>query len=195
MTSGEVVLAGGDDGTVDLITIERDGQVKVKVDLRKLATVEARIPEVRNVTSQKAPELLALFNVAYNDANTLLARATYELAKARNLQNEEMSRLKLDEVPGKLKALGVKDTQDHRDCVLNTFPSYRDLCERESQLEAVVAFLKGKMKGFEMAFSAVKTLVRDARPSPWIGVNGNTNPSISDGETSDGWSEFGQARY
>lgn len=129
------------------------------LDLVRIKQAEARAIEVASVTPTKAPELLATFNQAYLDASNAFSRLRYERDCAEAKVNQIKAEILLDKIPGILKAKGVSSSADVRQAIIELDAGYQEALDNLSQLEAMVEFVKGKMKFLENAFTSVKKIM------------------------------------
>jgi len=129
------------------------------LEMRKVLLAENRADEIAIVTPQKAPELMALFNRGYLDASNLFAKAKLEQARAEDSVNQIRANVLIDKVPALLKEKGLHSSADVRQALVESDLEYQEARERLAQLDAMVEYLKGKMKFLENAFTSVKKIM------------------------------------
>lgn len=172
----------------------------IKIDLKSILESERRLHEVAITTKDKAPELLASFNLSWLE---LHGHIVY-LENERNIADRELRKRRsvivLDVAPQILKDKGLANprspagNEDLREAVINQDAEYLAIEERYQKIEAVIELLRGKLKAFEMAYNSVKKIISDL-PSFY----NNYDPRLTHGTPSsteeDGvFSGFGKAR-
>jgi hypothetical protein len=131
----------------------------MKLEMRKVLLAESRADEVAIVTPAKAPELMATFNRGYLDASNLFAKAKLEQARAEDSVNQIRAEILIDKVPALLKEKGLSTSADIRQALVEADPEYQEARERLARLDAMVEYLKGKMKFLENAYTSVKKIM------------------------------------
>jgi hypothetical protein len=131
----------------------------ILLDLQAILMAEIRQGEVANVTPQKAPELLAVFNENWRDLHKVITQLTAERNRAEKEVAKRKAVLLLEIVPQRLSQKGIASTADTREAVVTLDEKHCMLQERADQIEAIVEYLKGKLKSFENAFSSVKKIM------------------------------------
>jgi hypothetical protein len=129
------------------------------IDLAAILIAEQRQDEIAMVTPMKAPELLALFNGSWRNVDRIVNQLTAERIIAERGLEQRRAVLLLDEIPNILQGKGVDSTKDTRDAAIVADKNYQDLQDRVDQLTAAVAYMKGKLKSFENAFTSVKKIM------------------------------------
>ncbi len=138
------------------------GAQPIQIDITEIVSLEARKNEVANVTKAKAPELMSAMERGYSAAARLLTNITWEVKKAEDAVEKRKSIVTLEVAPQYLQSRGLVTTrspggsEDQRTAVLATDTEYMSLRENVDRLKAVQEYLRVKVKGFEMAFSAIK---------------------------------------
>jgi hypothetical protein len=134
----------------------------LKFEMTKVYAAQNRIPEVAYVNTQKAPELLAVFNEAYLDLTRALSWLEVEVGAAEAGVQRRRSTVILDLSPDILKKKGyLKSSQDLREACVNDDDEYQALMERQTAILAMKEFLRGKLKALEMAYTSVKKIIGD----------------------------------
>lgn len=131
----------------------------IEIDLAAILIAEQRQDEIAMVTPMKAPELLALFNGAWRNVDRIVNQLTAERIIAERGLEQRKAKLLLDEIPAILQAKGVDSTKDTRDAAIVSDQLYQDLQDRVDALTAAAAYMKGKLKSFENAFTSVKKIM------------------------------------
>ena len=156
-----------------------DGPIK-KMEVTDIEEGERRIPEVAFVNHQRAPELLAAFNVAYLVAARVLTQLEYEHVQAKIILGDIRGIILLDRAAGVLAAKGLTSdrnpagSMELRQAVVDTDKEYRaqqDIC---NQLACARDLFENKKKGLEMAYTSVKKIIGETL-SPY----GAGNPRLS----------------
>ncbi len=147
------------DGTV-LVYPRPDGN-EARLDLDKVLTAEARQQEVAFVNRGKAPELLRDFNVAWRDLHDIMLAVTRDALTADKAAELRKATLTVDSIPAILAEKKLTSNEANREALILLDEEYQRLRDIADQVHAVVMWLKGKLKGFENAFSSVKALVRE----------------------------------
>lgn len=179
-----------------------DGQAVV-LDMAQVYAIEARVQEVAFVNHTKAPELLARFNEAWLYVQKHMTTLKYELLRAERAANKIKSVILLDKIPVILKAKGLVSpkspagSEDLRNAILDQDEEYQEALDQTQKLKCVIELLKGKMDGFEMAFTSVKKILGESE------FMGPRNPGCGTGNAPVGGQNpdpmetpgFGKARY
>jgi hypothetical protein len=176
---------------LEKIVIDRNipGLAPLEIDLKTILQAEGRIPEVGFITPQKAPELLALFNVAYLDLTKHLVAVDFEYTQRERAAEQVRAEILLDRLPSILEKKGLASarsplgSEDIRQAVLATQPDYQKALDEAQQLNALVELLKGKLKSIEMAYTSVKKVLGEGafnfrNPN----LTGNTYQTADGGE-------------
>lgn len=154
-----------------------------EMEITEIDWAERRIPEVARVNHQRAPELLATFNVAFLVASRVLTQLEYEHLQAKIKLADIKGILLLDKVAAILAAKGLSSERNPagseglRQAVIDTDPEYRQQQEVCNQLACARDLFENKKKGVEMAYTSVKKILGETL-SPY-GVN---NPNLGGGE-------------
>jgi hypothetical protein len=176
------------------------------LNLKNIQIAEARHGEVAMVTPVKAPELLVLFNGAWNDCDTYHKQLSYALTVAEQELGNRRSTILLYEVETFLKGKNIPSTKDTRDAVIMLDTTVQELQGNVDQLKAVAEYMKGKMKFFEHAYSSVKKIMGEdaynmsSRPNPNLSGGGSPKPFQQQTPTTTPTqttksSGYGKARY
>lgn len=134
-------------------------------DLSVVDKAEARVMEIASLTPAKAPELLASFNAAYIIAIKAQAAVQHELVVAKRFTEKARATALLDRVPDILRAKGLSTpknpmgSEDIRTAVLEMDEEYSQALDRVNFLSCILELVKGKAKGVEMAYTAVKKVI------------------------------------
>lgn len=160
----------------------KPGDNPLVIDLAVILASERRQDEVASVTKFKAPELLAEFNRSWRDLHALVVELQAELTKAQKALDRRKGVLLLEVVPEKLSARKLANNDAHRDAVISLDEQYQAFQETYDQIEAVVEYLKGKLKSFEHAYNSVKKIMGEdgynmAARGPNTNLSGDAGPS------------------
>lgn len=119
------------------------------------------------ITPGKAPELLSVLTVAFLDATRKVTLLASEVEQARRHTDSVKAIVMLDRAPRVLESKGLitarspSGSQDQREAVLALDPDYKEACDRLNQIECFHELLKGKCKGIEWAFTAIKRILQE----------------------------------
>jgi len=131
----------------------------MEIDLKSILLAEIRQDEVATVTPGKSPELLAAFNRSWRELHALYTQLTVEKNNAVKLVEQRRALLILEEVPKLLDAKGLKSNDANREAVIILDEEFQRRQDVADQIEAVLEYIKGKMKSFDNAFSSVKKIL------------------------------------
>jgi hypothetical protein len=160
------------------------GSGMLELDLTEVVKLESRKDEVASVTKTKSAELLRAMEKGYSALSRYLPKVQLELTRAKSAADERKAVVLLDEVPEILKAKGLARASqpggsvDQREAILALDKEHQALRETVAQLDALYELLRGKQKGFEMAYHSIKKLYGDADR---YGTSAGTYGGIQDG--------------
>jgi hypothetical protein len=180
--------------TTTLFCPNGKGDTQLPINIVNICNLEARKHEVAMVNKIKAPELMQCFEEGFSECAKVLPRIAYELSVAKNEVSKREAVVNLDEAPRILREKGLTTGHspaggaDMRDAVLKADKEYIDLQDRVEQIKAIYEFIRGKQKGFEMSFSAVKKVYDSL--SQYGALQGGADTSIEVGGTN-----VGKPRY
>jgi hypothetical protein len=164
------------------------GLKALQLNMQDVTVAEQRIGEIAYMTSQKAPELLSVFNRAFLELTRMLAWLEMESGSASRHVNLRRSELLLDIAPRVLADRGLATSKDLRDAVVDSDVQYQECLERQGTIKAYQELLKGKSKALEMAYTSVKKILGE-RP---MGGGGGYNPNVHTPEQRESLDEPGQ---
>jgi hypothetical protein len=144
---------------IQLAIVPTQETALMTLEMKKVLLAESRADEVAIVTPQRAPELMMVFNRGYLDATNLFAKVKLEQARADDEVNKIRAEILIDKVPALLKAKGLSSSADMRQALVEADPDYQEARDRLARLDAMVEYLKGKMKFLENAYSSVKKIM------------------------------------
>jgi len=163
------------------------------LDTTTIVYAQQRLPEVAYSNQARAPELMALFNMAYLDTTRCLAKLEYELIQTKTKANSVRAILLLDRLPAMLQAKGLATTrsplgsEDIRQAFLDSDPEYLQALELVNQTQCYIAALEGQKRAFENAYNAVKKMLGQdtsaQRQNPNLVTTYNPSPTISPNES------------
>lgn len=131
----------------------------LEFDLKDIEKIELRKSEIAFANKETAPELMQTFNKAYCAVTRMMAQISYEYAQAKKYAEKRKSVVVLDIAPSELNRRNLRSSEDLRLAVLNIDEEYLGLTDKVDMLEAVYEFLRGKAKGFEMAYHSSKKIL------------------------------------
>jgi hypothetical protein len=155
-----------------------DGVAPLSLDMTSIHMAATRIGEVAIVNSHKAPELLALFNVAYLDIGRYVCLVEFEYESAISRLGQIKSVILLDRMIDILREKGLSTpknpmgSEDIRQAVFDSDPEYKRISELIYNLKCYRSMLVEQKKGFEMAFTSVKKIMGDSS------MHGKANPYL-----------------
>lgn len=129
----------------------------MQLDMTLVYQAEGRLPEVRRVTPDTAPELAGFFNEAANITSKYLAWIEYEILQAQKYNGLAKSTVVLEKAPAefaKLKDTGIKYNEDFREALVARDPECQKTLDVLNGLKASKAFLESKMWTFIRAFNS-----------------------------------------
>lgn len=138
------------------------------IDLTEVNRIEARVEEVAFVTAAKAPELMARFNEAYLYVHKHICLLEYELVRAQRQANKIRSIILLDKAPvileqkGLLSGRSKSGSEDLRNAILDQDEEYQEALDQTHKVECIIELLRGKLKGFEWAYTSVKKILGES---------------------------------
>jgi hypothetical protein len=144
------------------------GKAPLVIDLTHVYEIENRIEEVAFVTTAKAPELMARFNEAYLYVHKHISLLEYELNRAEREANKVRAIILLDKVSVILEQKGLLSgksragSEDLRTAILDQDEEYQDALDQTQKIKCVIELLKGKLKGFEMAYTSTKKILGES---------------------------------
>lgn len=148
-----------------IVKVPRPGQDPLSIDVGSIYRAEVRINEVAFVNAQKAPELLAAFNLAFLDVCDVLLKL--QLCVHKNRQAVEMRRsiVILDIAPKVLASKGLNSARsaggsaDQREAVVAADTEMNALQDNLAMAEAMLELMTNKKKSFEWAYTSVKKIL------------------------------------
>jgi hypothetical protein len=135
-----------------LVTISGNELV---IDFEKIYRYELRKDEVATVTKLGAPELMMALEKGYSECAKIYARLVAETTRAEEAMEVRQAEIQLDVVPVEEERRG-KLSAAQREALVTTDTEYRRVRAMHDRLKATKEYVKGKMEGFQMSFSAVK---------------------------------------
>jgi hypothetical protein len=151
-------------GTLLKIPRGTPGVEPLEFELNEIMQSEDRKHDIISVNKETAPELMYVFNKAYCSVLRMLSQISFEYSQAVKYANKRKSEVILDIAPDFLKNKGLLSSrspagsEDLRKAVLDQDEQYLKLQDVVSMLEAAHEYLKGKTRGFEMAYHSVKKI-------------------------------------
>lgn len=177
-----------------IISIPRvDSSNPLVLDTTQIAYAQERLPEVAYSNQARAPELMALFNMAYLNTTRCLAKLEYELMQAKSRANNVRAILLLDRLPAMLQAKGLASprspmgSEDIRQAFLDSDPEYATALELVYNTQCYIAAFEGQKRAFENAYNAVKKMLGQdtsmQRQNPNLPTTYNPSPTVAPNES------------
>lgn len=132
------------------------------IEMAEIYRLEARKQEIATVNKHNAPELMQSFIDGFGHAARAAVQLEWELNQANKYAEERKAIVYLEVAPaylqekGLVRAANPSGSEDQRKAVLARDKEYMALQDRVAMIEATNEYLRLKMKGFEMAYQAVK---------------------------------------
>lgn len=151
-----------------------------EIDLTAVTLAEGRIRDVALTNPQRAPEMLATFNVAWLEAARALTQLEYEHIIAKTVLSDIKGTILLDRVPEVLRKKGLATERNPvgsdtlRQAVIDTDAEYRAQLEVCYQLDCARDLLEAKKDALEMAYTSVKKILGESGAQYQRG-----NPNVS----------------
>jgi hypothetical protein len=143
------------------------GATTLEIDMSKLYELDARKVQIGAANPATAPELMRAMEEGFSLSGQLHAMVIAKITEAENAVLQRRAEVILDIVPEVLKAKGLASarspggSEDHREAVLSLDREYQARREIVAALESIKELLKIHMRGFEMAYGAVKRVVEN----------------------------------
>lgn len=125
------------------------------IDFETIYRYELRKDEVATVTKLGAPELMTALEKGYSKCAAIYARLVAETQVAEEAMEVREAQIQLLIVPDYEEKNG-KLSAAQREALVTTDAEYRSVRALYGKLKATKDYIKGKMEGFQMSFSAVK---------------------------------------
>lgn len=132
---------------------------KFEVDLEAILISERRQDEIAFLTKEKAPELMAHMNSAWRDLYSLIRHLTWQKSVADKELGVRRSIIILEEAPVYLKNKGLQSNEANREALIALDPEAQRLQNVTDEIEAVIEYMRGKLKSFDNAFTAAKKIL------------------------------------
>lgn len=128
----------------------------VEFELGEIDAIETRKVEIAYVNKETAPELMSIFNKGYCIVHRMMTQVSYEYTQAKKYAEKRKAVVTLDVAPEELNRRNLRSSEDLRNAVLMQDIQYEALMDKVNLLEAGYEFLRGKARGFEMAYNSAK---------------------------------------
>jgi len=136
----------------------RKGLAALKIPLKDIHDVEARIPEIQRATPITLPELVTVFTVGILKMSQILPVVELELREAKRAMEAARAIALLERAEGVLKEKQIKSSADTREAAITMDTDVQEAQNRYDALNAIQAFLQGKNNAFEMAYHGAKKI-------------------------------------
>lgn len=132
---------------------------KFEIDLKAILTAERRQDEVAFLTKEKAPELIAHMNSSWRDLHSLVTHLGWQKLVADKELAIRRATIILEEAPVYFKNKGLQSNEANREALIDLDPEAQKLQNTVDEIEAVIEYMRGKMKGFDNAFTSAKKIL------------------------------------
>lgn len=134
------------------------GMDSLKLDLKDIHDIEARIPEIQRSTPITLPDLVTQFVLGILKMSKILAMVDLELREAKRSLEHARAVALLERAESVLAARKVKSSTDTREAAINLDVDVGAAQNRVDALSAAYAFLSGKNSALEMAYHGAKKI-------------------------------------
>lgn len=136
----------------------RKGLDPLKLDLKDVHDIEARIPEIQRSTPITLPDLVTQFVLGILKMSKILAMVDLELREAKRALEHARAVALLERAESVLAARKVKSSTDTREAAINLDVDVNEAQNKVDCLTAISAFLAGKNSAIEMAYHGAKKI-------------------------------------
>lgn len=157
----------------DIALVDKLEQNLKSLDLSKILKYQSKLEGLTSgANTINAPLYMRDFILAYDETNTLLAKATRYLGQAEAALKTAESIAYFDSAPEFLKEKKVKDSSEARKKYVPLDPDVQKAENVKIFAESLVHFLRNKMMEFRMAHDDVKKMAyaSDNSNSPYEGA-------------------------
>jgi hypothetical protein len=172
------------DAPRNALIVPRPNGGELSLDMTSVYQAVTRIQEIQIVNSHKAPELLAIFNMAYLTLSDHLRKVELVYNDWDKTARRIRAKVILDKVPAILREKGLASSrspggsEDQREAILDTDDEYVAARDKVQFARCMTELLKGRRDSIEMAYSSVKKILGSETQSQ--GLNNNRNLSAGD---------------
>jgi len=129
-----------------------------KIDVTKIVLYSRKIKEIGTLNKMMAPIYLQDFIIACDLVNAMLSSAVRCHIDATSQLEQAEAIAYLDRAPDYLSAKGIKDTNESRKKYIDIDIDVIKAKDVKAKTEAMVVFLKNKLRSFQDAHNAVKKI-------------------------------------
>jgi hypothetical protein len=168
---GEVkVLADESSQTVEITFSDRDLPPHAsRLDIRVLMKDASLLELPRVIDPGNALWVLSELTQACVRVSDLLVQIESYAAKVGRRLQEERARVMLEETPREIERLGVANTKDNRDAVVDRWPTVAQDESTLEQLQSIAAWVRTRKEAFRQAHSSARA---------WLGERQYSRRSI-----------------
>ena len=130
----------------------------MKIELKDIHDIEARIPEIQRSTPITLPDLVTQFTLGILKMSKILAMVELEVRDAKRTLERARAVALLERAEFTLAQKKVKSSTDTREAALALDPDVQTANDRLDCLIAIQTFLNGKNNALEMAYHGAKKI-------------------------------------
>ncbi len=151
------ILADEDRQTVEIVFVDRDLPLDAsRLDLRQLMRDTTLLDLARTVNPETALFVLSELTEAGVRVSDLLVRVESYANRVTRRLREERARVLLEETPKEIERLGVANTKDNRDAVVDRWPTVTQDESTLEQLHSIGAWIRTRKEAFRQAHSSAR---------------------------------------
>jgi hypothetical protein len=135
---------------------KKEGDLRLKFDMRSTFAAESRVEEIAFVTPSKAPELMATMSAALRDLSSHLAHLHFHAGIAAKKVRERRAVVVTEIIPTKLAEKKLSNNDSTREAIIELDPEYSAVSEVELEVEAAQIFVREKFRSVESHLNAIK---------------------------------------
>lgn len=132
-----------------------------KIDITKIAQFSNKRSELPGLTKMSAPDFLRTMIEAIDMTTTLLSRAIHQNLKAKSALEQAESIAYLENASAYLIQQGIKDSAEARKRYVDLDVKVIAAKDEYARTEALIHFLKGRLKNFQNTHDDAKKIVYD----------------------------------
>lgn len=151
------ILADEDRQTVEIVFVDRDLPSDAsRLDLRQLMRDTTLLDLARTVNPETALFVLSELTEAGVRVSDLLVQVESYANRVTRRLREERARVLLEETPKEIERLGVANTKDNRDAVVDRWPTVTQDESTLEQLHSISAWIRTRKEAFRQAHSSAR---------------------------------------
>jgi hypothetical protein len=141
------------------------------VDISKLIKYTKKLNDIGSISKMMAPVYISDFIQAIDVTSSMLAAAVKEDLEAKAALETAEAIAYLDKAQAYLESKGVKDSSEARKRFVDIDEDVMRCKNDKARTEALVCFLKGKLKNFQNAHDSLKKICYgDQQMTSWEGM-------------------------